>query len=824
MITILAEKFDVGSKLAAALGGFDHKGTKITMSNIEKYKTSLDKEVKPRGFITINYKGCEYAVTWAQGHLLGLKQAKDYNPEYVNWHNIPMPFFPAYQIKVNEKFDWESRKYTGEDDPWTVKQLKIIGDLFGKSESIINATDDDREGELIFAYIYEYLGCKKPYTKIKLDSQTESGLRDAFEKQVDSSQIKGVEMAGRCRSISDWVTGANISAKMTLKYSKYVPELKMITVGRVQTYVLDLIVERELAIRNFVSHPFWNVNAIFTNDKGESYAAKCVQKQIEDKKKAEELFNKVNGKPGVVTECDVSGITREVPLLYSLSTLSIDANVKLGIAANKTLKICQGLYENGFITYPRTDSQCLTDDMQPVVDGVLDMLSDYSDKYKGWIENVSSRNYTKRHFNTKKVESHFAIIPTNVTPANLSSEEQGIYDLIAKSLIRIIYKPAKGEKTSITTEVEGEEFKSSGTVIIDPQWLQVDAMPADSETLPKLNIGEQVSGEYELKEGKTEPPKRYTDATLLTALKTASKSIDDDELRAMLETSNKGGIGRPSTQGPIIEKVVRTYCTMNGKQIVPTEAGIKLIEMLPVNDFKSAEMTALWETKLDMVQKGEITYDSLISEMEDNVRRWCQEIDEDKREFEIPKQADTSTLEYECPKCGKPLRKLKWGWACSGYDPNIENSCRFALGYNMSGANLTDKDFEILITKKKSKYINGFKYKDKPGEYGCFLILDDNGNLGRTWEVGLNCPKCGKPLIVTSKGWGCSGWKSGCSFVIWDTVCGKKLTTSEKEQLILNGRTDKPVKNMKNKEGDKFDSVLILDENKKVSFPPKEKN
>lgn len=824
MITVLAEKFDVGVKIAAALSGFDFKGTTITMKNIEKYKPSLDKEVKPKGVIRIKYQGKDYAITWAQGHLLGLKHAKDYNPEYSNWRNIPFPYFPQYEIKVNEKYDWNEKKYTGESDPWTLRQLNIIGGLFDQSEYIINATDDDREGELIFAYIYQYLGCQKKYTKLKLDSQTEAGFKDAFANQIPSEKIKGIEMAGRCRAISDWSSGINISSLMTLKYLKYVPELKMITIGRVQSYVHNLIVEREKAIRAFVSHPFWNIAAIFTNDKGESYSAKHAEKQIEDNAKAQALFDKVNGKPGVVTKCETTGTNKEVPLLYSYQMLAIDTNNKLKLSANQTLAILQSLYEKGYITYPRTDSQHLTDDMQPVVDGVLDMLSSYSDEYKGWIEPVSKRNYTKRHFDTSKVESHFAIIPTNVTPVNMTDQEAAVYDLIAKSLIRIIYKAAKGEKTTIITEVEGEEFKSTGTVIIDPQWLVVDAMPPASETLPKLNTGEQVSGEYELKEGKTEPPKRYTEATLIMALKTASKTIDDEELKAMLETSNKGGIGRPSSISGIIEKVIRMYCVKKGQQIVPTEAGIKVIEMLPIEDFKSAELTALWETKLDRIQRGEESYDDLVAEMEANVAKWCKEINDDTREFEIPQQADTSTLDLACPKCGKPLRMLKWGWACTGYDKSKEDCCNFALGYNMSGATLTDKDFEQLLTKKKTKFINGFKKKDSDDTYGCFLTLDDDGNIGRTWETGLNCPKCGKPITVGTKGWSCSGWKEGCKFVIWNEFSHKKLTTAEKEQLILNGRTEKPVKNLVKNNGDKYDAVLILDADKKVAFAPKSKD
>ena len=825
MITILAEKFDVGIKIAAALSGFTFEGTTITMDNIEKHKPKIEKQIKPKGYITIKYQGKDYAVTWASGHLLGLKQAKDYNPEYASWSKIPFPYFPNYEIKINDKIDFQTRKSLGIPDPWIERQLKIIDQLFNQSEYIISATDDDREGELIFAYIYEYLNCTVPYKRIKLDSQTTEGFRNAFANLIDSSQTKGVEKAGRLRGIYDWSCGANLSGMMTLKYQKYVPEIKMITVGRVQTYVLNLIVEREMAIRNFKSHPFWYIIAEFVNADGDKYSAKHSLKQIEDKAKAEEIFNKVLGKNGTVTSYEKTDVKKEVPLLYNISSLSRVANEKFGISSNDCLKICQGLYEKGFITYPRTDSQHLTSDMKPTVDEVLNMLVNYSEEYKKWIEavDVNNRNYTKRHFDTSKVESHFAIIPTNVKPTGLTGMDANIYDLIAKSLIRIIYKNAVSEKTTIITNVEGEEFRSTGTVVVDPQWMIVDAMPSEAELLPKLNIGDIVSGDYELKEGKTEPPKRYTDATLTAALETASKTIDDDELKAMLETCNKGGIGRPSTRGPIINNVVSKYCTLKGKQIVPTDVGIKIVELLPIDDLKSAEMTAQWETKLDEVQKNQLSYDDFMKEMEENIKRWCQLIKDDTREFEIPVQADTSTTDIMCPKCkSHHMRKLSWGWACSGYSKDNPSGCNFALGYEMSGAKLSDKDIETLINNKKSKFIDGFKSKDGK-TYGCYLTLDEEGNLGRTWDTGYKCPKCSKPVLGGSGPWNCEGKKTGdCDFILWAEFSHKKLTTAEKEQLLTEGRTKAPVKNLVKNNGEKYDSVLVMVDGK-VGFPPKEK-
>lgn len=815
MITVYAEKFDVGVKIAAALAGFDYNGTKVTMSNVESLKPKLKKDVKRKGVIYIDYKGEKYAITWGQGHMCTLKQARDYDPEYKNWSKIPLPYFPnKYEIKVKDGVDFNTHKSTGEPDKWTVAQLNIIEKLFNSSSYIINATDDDREGELIFAYVYEYLNCRTPYKRVRLDSQTEKGFRDAFEKLVDSSVVKPVENAGRCRGIADWMSGINLSSKMTLKYGKYLPDIPMITIGRIQTVVLDFIVEREKAIKSFKSKPFWTINAEFENSEKEKYKAKHEQGQIENKKDAEDILNKITGQKGEIIEAETTPISKEVPLLYSLLDLSRDANKQFGYTAEQTLNITQSLYEAGYVTYPRTESQCLTDDMEPVVDETLEMLKTYDPQYKKWIESAPTRNYTKRHFNTKKVESHYAIIPTTEIPKGLSSSQKDIYDLIAKSLIRIIFKPAKGEKTSIVTEVNGEKFKSTGTVIVDPQWLIVDGK-IDSELLPKVNIGDLVSGKYELKEGKTEPPKRYTDASLLVAMKTASKGVDDEELKKILVTKNKGGIGRPSTQGPIIENVVSKYCKRSGKSIIPTESAMKIIDILPVDELKSPDLTAEWEMKLDEIEKGKTTSDDFLRDMEAAVRRWCKTIDEDKTELEVP--ASTFSTEYICPKCGAPMNKYKWGWACSAYSKDREDSCSFAIGYNMAGATFSDKDIIELLTNRRTKKMFEFVKKNSSERYKAFVIIDENGNLNRTWNTPYSCPLCGKPITVNSRSWSCSGWKEGCGFVLWDTVFGKKLSDRDKELLITKKKTNL-IKGFIRKDGTKYDATLALDENGKVGF------
>lgn len=816
MVTIYAEKFDVGVKIAATLGGFDYEGTLVTMKNVEKLKTKLEKDVKRKGVIYIKYEGEQYAVTWGQGHMCGLMQARDYDPEYRSWSKMPMPFFPEeYKIKIREGRD-------GGPDPWTSRQLGLIKALFEKSDSIINATDDDREGECIFAYVYEIIGVHKPYRRMIMDSQTEEGFLHSFHNLKPSSAVRPIEMAGRGRAIADWMVGANLTAIMSMKYGGYGAD-SLVSVGRVQTPVLNILVERERAIRNFKSEPFWYIVAEFTTSEGETYTARHTETQIKDKPKAEELFDKVNGKQGTITEYEKSPAKKEVPLLYNLTTLSMEANKQYGITAADTLATLQELYMAGLVTYPRSSSQHLTDDMRPVADEVLDMLAGYSDDYNKWIKPVTDRNYTKRHFDTSKVESHYAIIPTKVKPGKLTQRQEQIYDLVAQSLIRIIYKPAVLEKTKIVTEVEGEQFKSSGTVVKDPQWLSVGGMKDSEDLLPALTQGETVDGEYQIKEGKTEPPKRYTDSSLLLAMVAAGKNIEDDELKkVMLENTQDGGIGTESTRAKIIDTVVaRGYAERVGNKkvqhIVPTEKGMKVIEILPLTDLKSAELTAKWEKRLHMIEKGEDTFEAFIMDMQEMTLKWVREIQESEVTEKIGASQDDNTLPVNCPNCGKPMKKLSWGWACSGYKKDDPSSCRFAIGYDVRGAKLSDSDIDSIITKKRSRYIDGFKKKDSNETYGAFIILDDNNKLSMTWETGIQCPKCGKPITVNKKGWGCSGWREGCPVTVWNEVAGKKLRDSDKIALLTKGET-KEIKGLTKRDGSKFDAALIFDEQYKIKY------
>ncbi|MBR3251577.1 MAG: hypothetical protein IKF80_07690, partial [Erysipelotrichaceae bacterium] len=611
----------MGLKIAVALAGsLSTPQGAVTMSNVENVKDKL-KDLKAAGHIEIFHDGKIIDVTWGQGHLGELYQAQDYNPDYKNWSKMPLPFIPQrYQIKIREGTDYKTGRKTGKSDVYAVKQLKIIDECFDKADVIYSGVDADREGSLIFSYVCRLLNKNSiPYKRMNIDSTTQAGLKKAYDDAFDGSQEKGLVFAGNCRSIADWVVGANLTAAATLKYSGAL-NIPLVSIGRLQTAVLNLIVEREKAIKNFVSKPFWQIKGTFATDSGETYEG--ITDRYEDINLCNGALSALKG-TGIITKCEKKDVKREVPLLFNSADMYRTANEAFGLSAARTLEIMQSLYDKGFISYPRTDSRHLPDDMKTNVDIYLNNLKSHP-VYGKWIK--EDRKYTKRHFDTTKVESHFALCITEKVPGSLSDDEQKIYDLIAKSIIRTIYDDAILERTSVETTDNGVVFKSSGSIVKYPGWMVVADATVKDVLLPALAESQVVSGQYEQKEGKTEPPKRYTEASLLTAMQTCSKEIDDAKLKAMLKDKNNGGIGRPSTQPNIIKTVIDRYCHMEKKSIVPTENAMALMEMFPVEDLKSPEMTAEWETKLDQVEKLKIPPGAFMSEINDCICKWCSEV------------------------------------------------------------------------------------------------------------------------------------------------------------------------------------------------------
>jgi DNA topoisomerase III len=729
---IYAEKFDVGLKIACALsGGLEWNEKIITNANAETYKDKM-MDFKKAGYIAFNTrKGVPFNVTWGYGHMFELYAPNDYDKEDRFW-NRKLPFIPSdYKLKVVEGYDSKTHKPTYKPDPRTTRQLEVVKRLFEQAECIYLATDDDREGQLIGAYLFEGLNIHKNTKRVKIQSMTAEGLLDAFTHAVPNNQMQHVEDAGRCRSIADWLVGMNLSPLNSIAYGKYTPNIKILSTGRVMTTVLAMICHREQAIKDFKVSPFWYLEGTFTTADGQTYTGKHIEKQIKEKEKADELLAKVNGKQATITSYKSEPINKAVPLLYNITALQVDANNIYGLGADEVLNIVQSLYDKGFVTYPRGDSRHLTEDMKPQVDKVLDSLAKFSEKYAKWIEQAppkGSRNYSKRHFDNSKVESHYAIIPTTQTPdlTKLSLNQKMIYDLICRSLLRVPFSAAKCERTSITTTVEGVDFKSSGTIITALNWMIVKQhkKKADEVILPCVKKGDEVIANIIEKTGKTKPPVRYTDASLLIAMQSASKEIDDEKLKNALEEKNEGGIGRPSTRAEIINKIMRTYCYRKDKSIIPTEDAMRFIEVMKVDDLKSPEMTAEWEMKLDLVEKGKLTKQQFIDEIQSTIKNWVEIIKTDKPTMEVPEGINkgekatktvSSSIGVKCPLCNGDIQKGAKKYFCSNWK---EKDCKFGVWTNTFGALISEEQLkklvedgmtdELLFTSKAGK-----KYKGK---------------------------------------------------------------------------------------------------------------
>ena len=716
MVTILAEKPDVGNKIAAALDKiYLSNGETVEFSKLKANEKAVKSQQNRDGYLKINYKGHECYVTWGYGHLCTLKQAYDYDPSYKLWSKLPMPFVPqSYEIKLrtSSNSSWDSK---------VERQFNIVKGLFEKSDLIINATDFDREGEVIFAYIYELAKCNKPVKRACFTSQTKEGIIEGFTKNIKlGSEMLLTEQAGRMRSIADWVVGANLTAAMSLKN----PGAGVMSVGRVQTPTLAMLVNRELAIMNFVKAPYWAIEAEFTNQNGESFKAKHSKEKITEKSEAEALFEKINGHKGIVSDVKKKKVKKEPPLLYSLSALQMDANSKFGYTLDQTLDIVQKLYDDGFTTYPRTNSQYLTEDMEPVVNRVLDSLSRvpiYTDLIVG-----RERKFNKKHyFDNKKVESHFAIIPTGNIPKGLPLEQKRIFDLICRSVIKMLYGDATLEQTKVSIDVNGEEFKASGSIIAEPGWMVVgDA--SKTEILPDLTVGEELTGVYKLCDKMSEPPKRYTDKTILAAMLSAGKDLDDAELKKLMSDPKTGGIGTEATRAAIIQTLIdREYIVREKKVLRATQKGIDLIEKLPLDQLKSAELTAVWERRLGDIARGTENADLFKSDFEKTLREWVNIIN---TRVARTAQSYANMLDgVRCPLCRSTIHTTDDGFICAKH----KDGCKFAISV-ICGKKISEQQLRKLLTDGSTALIKGFKKKDGT-KFNAKLKLE-NGRMAFEYE------------------------------------------------------------------------------------------
>ena len=545
------------------------------------------------------YEGNGYQVTWTFGHLCTLKEPHDYTPMWQRWSLSSLPMIPPrFGIKLI-------------DDRGIEKQFAIIERLMKSADMIVNCGDAGQEGELIQRWVMQKAQAKCPVKRLWVSSLTEEAIREGFATLKDQSEYQALYEAGLSRAIGDWLLGMNATRLYTLKYAK---NKQVLSIGRVQTPTLALIVKRHLEIANFVPQPYWELKTVYRDT-----TFSVTEGRFDSEEKGREALEKITGKPFTVTDITAKNGTELPPKLYDLTSLQVDCNKKFGLSADQTLQIIQSLYEKKVTTYPRVDTTFLSDDIYPKCPNILKGLRDYQTLVMPLAEKPLLKS--KKVFDNKKVTDHHAIIPTGVYPQGLTDLEKKVYDLVARHFIAVFYPDCKFRTTTVLGESAGVEFKTSGKVITEPGWRVVFAgQPTDEEKendnlLPEFTKGESGPHVPGLAEKWTQPPKNYTEATLLRAMETAGKLVDDEELR---DAMKENGIGRPSTRAAIIETLFkRNYIRREKKNIVATQTGIELIGLIRNELLKSAELTGRWEKKLRDIEKRQYEAKTFIEELKE---------------------------------------------------------------------------------------------------------------------------------------------------------------------------------------------------------------
>lgn len=582
MVVCITEKPSVGADIAKILGA----------------------DIRRDGY----FEGNDYCVTWTFGHLCELKDPADYTPEWRRWSLSALPMIPAkFGIKLK-------------DDKGIQHQFEVIERLIERCDKVINCGDAGQEGELIQRWVMQKAGCKKPVERLWISSLTDESIREGFAHLRPQKELESLYIAGLCRAIGDWILGINATRLYTLKYAeRNDTRNNVLSVGRVQTPTLALVVNRQKEIENFVPTTTYELR---TDYRGVIFTSNV--KAFKTEEDGQEKLKEAAESEFEVTEVTKKKVKEAPPKLFDLTSLQVEANKKYGLSADETLKTIQSLYEKKLTTYPRVDTTYLTDDMYPKCGPILNSLK----RYQELLKPIRGKKLlkSKKVFDNSKVTDHHAIIPTGQDPQMLSKPEWQVYDLIAKRFISVFFPDCVYDQTQIKGKAEKIEFKASGKRIAEPGWKSVyekespDAQVTSEsneeekeKTLPEFEKGEKGPHKPFLGKKTTTPPSYYTEGTLLKAMETAGASVDDDELREALKAN---GIGRPSTRAAIIEILYkRAYIRKQGKSLRATEAGVELIGLIKEELLKSAKLTGIWEGRLRAIERGEYSAPEFIAQL-----------------------------------------------------------------------------------------------------------------------------------------------------------------------------------------------------------------
>ena len=727
-------------------------------------------------------EGNGYAITWAFGHLVELVEPEAYDPSFKSWSLDSLPILPdPFRLQVSKR-------------KGVKQQFNCIKKLFKSADSIVCATDAGREGELIFRYILQMCQCeKKPAKRLWISSLTDGAIRDGFSKLKPLSDYDNLAAAAKCRSQADWIVGLNATRGYTVQHSH---GRGVLSVGRVQTPVLALIAQRDQEIRNFKPEDYWELWTLYREVK-----FKHKTDRFKVKNEAETLLEKVREAPLRILNIEEKSSSHAPPQLFDLTELQRTMNRLHGFSASQTLSIAQELYEKKVVSYPRTDSRYLTEDLYPQCGRTLQQLQG---RYSKQIEPLDLNHLSKsrRFFNNAKVNDHHAIIPTGQNPSSLGREDGLVYHAIVTRFIAIFYPNCEKAHTLVRAEAARESFKAKGTRIVKAGWFALyqsekREKKEEDQVLPSFQVGEEGPHTPEVKNCRTKPPKHYTEATLLGMMETAGKIVEDEALK---EAMKEKGLGTPATRASIIETLVkREYIRKEKKTLLVSPKGEEMIRFLQQQaTLTSPELTAEWEHQLRLMEKGKQSADTFMEQ----VRNFTAEI--------IKTLKGKSDLGL-CPLCSSPIMKGNSGFGCSAW----KTGCLFRFHREQFGTVLKEQDVQSLMYRGRLTYPR--KLVSSTGEeISGYVTIDKLGTLGvisREAKIDAEalgrCPQCTGSVIEKHMCYSCQD----CEFVIWKKIASRSISKKLAQVLMSKGKTQ-VVKGFRSKKGKTFAAALTLKEGK----------
>jgi DNA topoisomerase III len=772
------------------------------------------------------FEGGGYAITWAFGHIVGLCDPDAYDVKYKKWVLSELPLLPTpFLTKVLRNAS-------------SYKQFKTIERLFKLPDcsEIICATDAGREGELIFRLIYDKSKSKKPIKRLWISSQTDQAISEGFANLKEGEAYQSLSDSARSRSEADWLIGINATRAYSIKFSQ---GQGVMSVGRVQTPVLNMIVDRFKENQNFTPQTYFELQASLKHENGSFkgiHLDKDKNTRFLEKEKAEKIVEEIEKDPqGLIVKVEKKQKKERSPLLYDLTSLQKEANRLYKFSAEHTLSVLQGLYErHKVLTYPRTSSRYLSSDLKPKIPLRLKQLQSFP-FLSSFVEPLlkSPLVFNKRIIDDKKVTDHHAIIPTEKTCHldSLSHDEKKVFIMVIKRFVSVFMPDCEKELTEILSDLSSYLFKTSGTVIKKAGWralyLSDNQQNTEENLLPSVSTKDPVSAEnLEILEKQTKPPPLYTEAGILAAMETAGKQIDDDEARQAMKDC---GLGTPATRAQVIERLIQVqYITREKNILKPTEKGTYLINSLRSPEIKSPELTGSWEKKLNDIVAGSYSRETFMNE----IKCFTQEIIQKVQSAESPAPSFNISKDRSlgsCPSCQSGLIiKGKYNYFCSKY----KDKCPFKISLKIASKAISEALVRELLEKKKSKLLKGFKSK-RGNSFSAYLEITPEGQLKLSFEdskestattpdkkkeaitskTELICPSCKAELLEGEASYNCQP----CQFSLQKVIASKKLTTKQFQKLLLKGSTGL-VKGFKSKSGKKFEAELFLNENKNVLF------